>query len=108
MKHILLAVVVAGSAATLAVSGQRRIAFDGHMEYQLTVDKQPPSAVAEWWPSFIQQNTLEGYCWNLNTLPLADRPQLGDRAKILRVGGAGQLTQVIEIPPGRKTVWHGY
>ena len=27
---------------------------------------------------------------------------------MLRVGGADQLTQVVEIPPGRKTVWHGY
>ena len=110
MKKILFAVflAIAASTATLVVAAQKRVAFDGKMDYLLTVEKQPSSAVAAWWPPFVQQNTLEGYCWNLNTLPLGDRPQLGDRAKILRVGGAGQLTQVIEIPPGKKTVWHGY
>src|SRR5438034_1042714 len=108
MRKILLAAFVAASTASLVVSAQKRVAFDGKMDYLLTVEKQPSSAVAAWWPPFVQQHTLEGYCWNLNTLPLADRPQLGDRAKILRVGGAGQLTQVIEIPPGKKTVWHGY
>ena len=108
MKKVLLAAFVAASTATLVVSTQKRVAFDGTLEYQLTVGKPPTSAVTAWWPSFVQQNTLEGYCWNLNTLPLVDRPQLGDKAKILRVGGAGQLTQVIEIPPGRKTAWHGY
>jgi hypothetical protein len=80
-------------AALIAVSpvssAQRRTAFDGQMEYQLTVEKQPAQSVGAWWPAFVAQNTLEGYCWNLNTLPLADRPQLGDKAKILRVGGAG-------------------
>ena len=101
MKEILLATFVAASTVTLVVSAQKRVAFDGKMDYPLTAEKQPSSAVAAWWPPFVQQNTLEGYCWNLNTLPLVDRPQLGDKARILRVGGAGQLTQVIEIPPGR-------
>src|SRR4051794_17517601 len=108
MRKILLAALVAASTATLVVTAQKRVPFDARTDYLLTVEKQPASAVAAWWPSFVQQNTLEGYCWNLNTLPLADRPQLGDKAKILRVGGAGQLTQVIEIPPGKKTTWHGY
>jgi mannose-6-phosphate isomerase-like protein (cupin superfamily) len=108
MKQSLFATLIAASLATFAVSAQKRIAFDGTMEYQLTIPKEPASAVAAWWPSFVRENSLEGYCWNLNTLPLADRPQLGDKAKVLRVGGAGQLTQVVEIAPGKKTVWHGY
>ena len=108
MKPILYAAGLAAVVATVAVGAQRRIPFDGKAEYALTVEKQPPSAVAAWWPAFVDQNTLEGYCWNLNTLPLADRPQLGDKAKILRVGGAAQLTQVVEIPPGKKSAWHGY
>ncbi len=90
------------------ISAQKRIAFDAKFDYVLTVEKQPAGSVAAWWPAFVAENTLAGYCWNLNTLPLADRPQLGDKAKVLRVGGAAQLTQVIEIPPGRQTVWHGY
>ena len=108
MKKILLAAFVSMAMTTWVVSAQKRIAFNGKLDYPLTVEKQPASVVAAWWSEFIQQDTLEGYCWNLNTLPLADRPQLGDRAKILRVGGAGQLTQIVEIPPGKKTVWHGY
>src|SRR6266536_829589 len=103
MKQRLFATLIAASLATLAVSAQKRIPFDGTMEYPLTIQKQPASAVAAWWPSFLKENTLEGYCWNLNALPLADRPQLGDKAKVLRVGGAGQLTQVVEIPAGKKT-----
>jgi len=108
MKQILTAAALCVVAIASVVFAQKRTAFDGKMEYQLTVEKQSPAAVAAWWPKFVAENTLEGYCWNLNTLPLGDRPQLGDKAKVLRVGGAGQLTQIIEIAPGRKTVWHGY
>src|SRR5262245_17245890 len=89
MKRILLAAIIAASATTLAASAQKRTPFDGRIDYQLTVSKESPASIGAWWPAFIEQNTLEGYCWNLNTLPLADRPQLGHRAKILRVGGAG-------------------
>ena len=108
MRTLLLATLVAVSAATLVVSAQKRVPFDGKTEYPLAIAKESAPAVAAWWPSFVEQNTLEGYCWNLNTLALADRPQLGDKAKILRVGCAGQLTQVVEIAPGKKTMWHGY
>src|SRR5438445_5021075 len=108
MSRILLAAFMAASAATIAASAQKRTPFDGKIDYRLTVSKESPAAIAAWWPAFIQQNTLEGYCWSLNTLPLADRPQLGDKAKILRVGGVGQLVQVIEIPARAKTTWHGY
>src|SRR6267378_3905219 len=72
MKKILLAVLLAASAATFVVSAQKRVVFDGKVDYVLTVEKQPASAVDAWWPSFVQQNTLEGYCWSLNTLPLVD------------------------------------
>lgn len=108
MKRPMLGVLIACSAATLIVDAQRRVKFDGRNEYTLTVQTQTPEQINAWWMPFQQQNSLEGYCWNLNTLPLADRPHLGDKAKILKVGGAGQLTQIIEIPPGKKTAWHGY
>jgi len=108
MKRLMLGVLMACSVAALTVDAQRRVKFDGKNEYTLTVEKQTGEQISAWWIPFQQQNSLEGYCWNLNTLPLADRPQLADKAKILEVGGAGQLTQVIEIPPGKKTVWHGY
>jgi mannose-6-phosphate isomerase-like protein (cupin superfamily) len=108
MRTILCAACAGFATMTLVVSAQKRVSFDGKGDYVLTVEKQGAADVNAWWPTFVAQNTLEGYCWNLNTLPLADRPQLGDKAKVLRVGGAGQLTQVVEIPPGRKTAWHGY
>jgi mannose-6-phosphate isomerase-like protein (cupin superfamily) len=108
MKRLTIAALIAASLATLHVQAQRRVKFDGKVDYALTVEKQKAADVDAWWQPFIEQNTLEGYCWDLNKLPLVDRPQLGDRAKVLRVGGAGQLTQVIEIPPGKKTVWHGF
>jgi mannose-6-phosphate isomerase-like protein (cupin superfamily) len=101
-------VLVACVVATAIAHAQRRVPFDGKNEYTLTVEKQTTEQINAWWIPFQQQTSLEGYCWNLSTLPLADRSQLGDRAKILKVGGAGQLTQLIEIPPGKKTVWHGY
>src|SRR5262245_64133917 len=108
MKQLPCGALIAVLVATMTVAAQRRIAFDEKTDYALTVEKQSTSAVAGWWPAFVEQNTLEGYCWKLNTLPLADRPQLGDRSKVLRVGGAAQLAQVIEIPAGKKTAWHGY
>jgi mannose-6-phosphate isomerase-like protein (cupin superfamily) len=94
--------------ATLMVHAQKTVKFNSTVDYTLTVEKQKDAEIASWWQPFVKDNTVEGYCWDLNTLPLVNRPQLGDKAKILRVGGAGQLTQVIEIAPGQKTVWHGY
>src|SRR5262252_5352413 len=108
MKRLAIALLIGCSIAMPTVQAQRRVKFDGKVDYSLTVEKQSAAQVTAWWQPFIDENTLEGYCWDLNKLPLADRPQVGDRAKVLRVGGAGQLTQVVEIPPGRKTVWHGF
>ena len=76
---LFVAACLAFAVASLAVSAQRRVSFDGKTDSELTVEKQSSSDVKAWWPAFVEQNTLEGYCWNLNTLPLADRPQLGDK-----------------------------
>ena len=108
MKRLLLGLLIASSFATLTMHAQQRVKFDGKVDYTLTVEKQTAAQVNSWWQPFVEQSTLEGYCWDLNKLPLADRPQLGDKARVLRVGGAGQLTQVIEIAPGKKTAWHGF
>jgi mannose-6-phosphate isomerase-like protein (cupin superfamily) len=106
---IVTAVLVAASLAALA-HAQKAVKFDGYekMDYVLTVEKQTAGQIGSWWTPFVKANSLDGYCFDLNTLPLADRSQLGDRAKILHVGGAGQLVQVIEIPPHGKTVFHGF
>src|SRR5438128_9813786 len=108
MKRMIFAVLAACSMATLLVDAQRYVKFDGKTDYVLTVEKQSAAQINAWWQPFIKENSVEGYCFDLNTLPLSDRPQLGDKAKILRVGGGAQFVQVVEIPPGQKTVWHGY
>src|SRR6266851_1281421 len=108
MKRLLPAILTAASTATLIVYAQKTVRFDGRMDYALTVEAQPTSQINAWWPSFQNDNSVSGYCFNLNTLPLADRLQIRDKAKILKVGGSGQLVQIVEIPPHGKTVWHGY
>src|SRR5947208_10340952 len=107
--RVLSGALIAGSLAAI-VHAQRTVRFDGYekMDYVLTIEKQSAPQIVSWWTPFIRQNSLSGYCFDLNTMPLAERPQLGDTAKILKVGGAGQLVQVIEIAPHGKTVWHGY
>src|SRR5439155_11840814 len=65
MTQMLFAALVAASLSTLAVSALKRVAFVSTLDYQLTIQKQPSSAVAAWWPSFVHENTLEGYCWNV-------------------------------------------
>ena len=109
MRTLTPGIIVALGLAALA-HAQKAVKFNGYdrMDYVLTVEKQTASQIGAWWTPFIRQNSLEGYCFDLNTLPLADRPELGDKAKVLKVGGAGQLVQVIEIPPHGKTAWHGY
>ncbi len=107
MRQLLLA-LVACSTATVLLHAQRYTKFDGTLEYVLTVDKHTTAEVNAWWRPFLAQHSLDGYCFDLNTLPLDDRPQIGDKAKILKVGGAGQLVQMVEIPPGGKTVWYGH
>jgi mannose-6-phosphate isomerase-like protein (cupin superfamily) len=108
MKRFFFGVLAACLAAAGIAHAQRLAKFNSTVDYALTVEKQTTVQVAEWWQPFVKANTEEGYCWDLNTIPLVDRPEIGDKAKILRVGGAGQLTQIVEIPPGKKTVWHGY
>jgi mannose-6-phosphate isomerase-like protein (cupin superfamily) len=108
MKKLGSALMMAGSIAAVLAHAQRIVPFDAKMDYALTVNGQSTSQLNAWWQPFQETNSVSGYCFDLNTLPLADRPQLGDKAKILKVGGSGQLVQVIELPPRSKTVWHGY
>ncbi len=108
MTRIAWALVVAAALASASVAAQRYVRFDGKIDYTLTVEDQRPDVVNQWWAPFLEKATRTGYCFDLLTLPLLDRPQIGDKAVVLKVGGNGQLVQVIEIPPGGKTRWHGY
>jgi hypothetical protein len=81
MRTILCSALLGCAAMTLVVSAQQRVSFDAKADYILTVEKQTAADVNAWWLPFVAQNTLEGYCWNLTTLPLADRSQLGTRPR---------------------------
>ncbi len=69
MKRVVLALVLAGSIATLLVHAQKTVRFDGKMDYALTVSSQSVSQVNAWWQPFQENNSLSGYCFDLNTLP---------------------------------------
>src|SRR5438045_836050 len=53
---VAIAIAIAIASVSSVLSAQRRTAFDGKMEYQLTVEKQTTSAIADWWPAFVAQN----------------------------------------------------
>ena len=74
MKRMMCGVLMASAMATLSVHAQKTVKFDGKMDYVLTVEKQPATQINAWWQPFLAQHSLEGYCFDLNTLPLADRP----------------------------------
>ena len=105
---VVLAVAAALAGATTPVFAQRYIRQNEEVDYVLKVEGEAADKTAAWWKPFLAQNTMRGYCHDLPTLKLAERPPVGDKAAILDAGGKAQLVQVIEIPPGGKTAWHGY
>jgi quercetin dioxygenase-like cupin family protein len=105
---VTLGVAAAVLAAAPEASAQRYFRQDEKVEYTLVVEGESPEKTAGWWKPFLAANRLSGYCFELPTQPLVDRPALGDKAVTLNVGGVAQLVQLIEIPPGGKTAWHGY
>ena len=92
----------------VGLSGQRFVRQTESIDYVLTVENDSAATVDAWWKPFQEKAARTGYCFDLPTLPVVDRPQLGDKAVILKAGGVGQLVQLIEIPPGGQTKWHGY
>jgi mannose-6-phosphate isomerase-like protein (cupin superfamily) len=107
-KLLTVAAVTAAIVLPASLTAQRLVKWNGDIDHTLTVENQSKADVDKWWPAFQKANTKEGYCFELPTLAVADRPQLGDKAVVLNIGGNGQLVQLIEIPPGGKTKWHGY
>src|SRR5438094_8315290 len=100
MTRMMCGALAAAAMATLVVHAQKTVKFDGKMDYVLTVAKQPAAKINAWWQPFLAHNSLDGYCFALKTLPLADRPHIADYAQILQDGGAAQLLQAVETPPG--------
>lgn len=108
MKRFFGSALVAVLIAAAHAGAQRLIRQTDTIDYTLTVENDSPATVNAWWRPYLQQASRSGYCFELPTLPLLDRPQVGDKAVALKVGGVGQLVQVIEVPPGGQTKWHGY
>jgi mannose-6-phosphate isomerase-like protein (cupin superfamily) len=100
--------LVGALAASPQADAQRYVRQTETIDYTLTVESDPPAKVNAWWKPFLERAARTGYCFELPSMPLLERPELGDKAVVLKVGGVGQLVQVIEIPPGGQTRWHGY
>ena len=109
MKRIrVAAVALALVTVPVVTDGQRLVRQTESIDYVLTVENDPADKVNAWWKPFLQTAARDGYCFDLPTMPLVDRPQIGDKAVVMKAGGVGQLVQLIEIPPGGQTKWHGY
>ncbi len=107
MRRLLLLVMLALTLPHTAAA-QRYVRQTEAPDYVLTVEGESQAAVNAWWQPFLKTALRDDYCFDLPSMALVDRPQLGDKAVILKMGGVGQLVQLIEIPPGGKTKWHGY
>jgi len=108
MRQTAIVALVSVVAAAQQASAQRYVRQNETLEYTLTVENEPQEAVNRWWKPFQEKAARAGYCFDLPTMPLVERPELGDRAVVLKAGGVAQLVQLIEIPPGGQTKWHGY
>ena len=108
MKVFAVLSVAASLLAAPDAFAQRYVRQTDAIDYTLVVEGESPDKTAAWWKPFLAKNTIKDYCFELPTLPLADRPQIGDKAMVLNAGGKAQLVQVIEIPAGGSTKWHGY
>ena len=75
--------------------------------YKLWVDGKDPQQVDKDWKTYLSKAMVEGYCFDLKTLPLSDRPT-GDKGAVLDVGGRAQLVNIVEIAPGKSTEWHSF
>lgn len=104
----MMGLVLALLSLPVMASAQRLVRQTETIDYVLTVENDSKSAVDGWWKPWISANTIDGYCFDLPTQKLVDRPQLGDKAIVIKAGGVGQLVQLVEIAPGASTKWHGY
>ena len=75
--------------------------------YKLWVEGRDQQEVENQWKNYLRNNISTGYCFDLYTLPVVDRP-MGDKGRVLDVGGKAQLVNIVEIAPGKSTAWHAY
>jgi hypothetical protein len=75
--------------------------------YKLRVEGKDQAEVDKAWKAYLKNNVSTGYCFDLYTLPVADRPT-GDKGRVLDLGGKGQLVNIVEIAPGKSTEWHNF
>src|ERR1700738_2308044 len=58
--------------------------------YKIRVEGKDPDEVQKQWKEYLKNNVSTGYCFDLYTVPVADRP-MGDKGRVLDVGGKAQL-----------------
>jgi hypothetical protein len=75
--------------------------------YKLRVEGKDQAEVDRQWKEYLKNNVSTGYCFDLYTLPVVDRPT-GDKGRVLDLGGKAQLVNVVEIAPGKSTEWHSF
>ena len=75
--------------------------------YKLWVEGKDQQEVENQWKGYLRNNISTGYCFDLYSLPVVDRP-MGDKGRVLDVGGKAQLVNIVEIAPGKSTAWHAY
>ena len=75
--------------------------------YKLRVEGKDQAEVDKAWKAYLKNNVSTGYCFDLYTVPVVDRP-IGDKGRVLDVGGKAQLVNVVELAPGKSTEWHSY
>ena len=75
--------------------------------YKIWVEGKDPNEVEKQWKDYLKNNVSTGYCFDLYTVPVSDRP-MGDKGRVLDVGGKAQLVNIVEIAPGKSTEWHAY
>jgi len=75
--------------------------------YKLWVDGKDPQQVQAEWKSYLSKNVMEGYCFDLKTVAVFNRP-MGDKGVMLNVGGRAQLVNLVELAPGQSTEWHSF
>jgi len=75
--------------------------------YKLRVEGKDQGEVDKAWKAYLKNNVSTGYCFDLYTQPVVDRPT-GDKGRVLDLGGKGQLVNIVEIAPGKSTEWHSF
>src|SRR5262245_62409767 len=92
-----LGLILVLAALPIAGAAQRMVKQTETLDYVLTVGTDSAATVNAWWKPFLQSASREGYCFDLPNMPLVDRPQLGDKAVVIKAGGVRSEEHTSEL-----------